>query len=206
MPSEATGRLSGPTILRREKLGSLEQDWLNGEGLVYNYNSGSMIEQTMQNIADAQHCQWCRSYNRSSSISTSRANGSIRLLNLPEWGGALVALPFLYLQHYGDDRMVKKYAPQMFRYVGSVQSKDSCRILKQGLGDWYDYGKGHWQAQNTPMPLVATAHYYEWVKLTQKAAAMSGRTAEANRYAILAFKKSCRLSRRNSCMLKGCIF
>jgi hypothetical protein len=36
------------------------------------------------------------------------------------------------------------------------------------------------------MPLVATAHYYQWVKLTQKAAAMSGKTAEANRYAILA--------------------
>ena len=39
----------------REKLGWLEQDWLNGEGLVYNYDCRSMIEQTMQNIADAQH-------------------------------------------------------------------------------------------------------------------------------------------------------
>ena len=83
--------------------------------------------------------------------------------------------------------MVKKYAPQMFRYVDYLQSKDSCRILKQGLGDWYDYGKGRSGfSQNTPMPLVATAHYYQWVKLTQKAAAMSGKTAEANRYAILA--------------------
>ena len=75
----------------------------------------------------------------------------------------------------------------MFRYVDYLQSKDSCRILKQGLGDWYDYGKGRSGfSQNTPMPLVATAHYYQWVKLTQKAAEMSGKTAEANRYAILA--------------------
>ena len=39
----------------REKLGWLEQDWLNGEALVYNYDAHKMIEQTMQNIVDAQH-------------------------------------------------------------------------------------------------------------------------------------------------------
>lgn len=90
----------------------------------------------------------------------------------------------------------------MFRYVDYLQSKDSCRILKQGLGDWYDYGKGRSGfSQNTPMPLVATAHYYQWVKLTQKAAAMSGKTAEANRYAILA-SEILQAFQRNSCMLR----
>ena len=37
----------------REKLGWLEQDWLNGEGLLANYDCRTMMEQTMQNIADA---------------------------------------------------------------------------------------------------------------------------------------------------------
>lgn len=170
----------------REKLGWLEQDWLNGEGLVYNYDCRSMIEQTMQNIADAQHANGVVPTTAPEYIYF-KGKWLDPFAESPEWGGALVALPFLYLQHYGDDRMVKKYAPQMFRYVDYLQSKDSCRILKQGLGDWYDYGKGRSGfSQNTPMPLVATAHYYQWVKLTQKAAAMSGKTAEANRYAILA--------------------
>ena len=170
----------------REKLGWLEQDWLNGEGLVYNYDCRSMIEQTMQNIADAQHANGAVPTTAPEYIYF-KGKWLDPFAESPEWGGALVALPFLYLQHYGDDRMVKKYAPQMFRYVDYLQSKDSCRILKQGLGDWYDYGKGRSGfSQNTPMPLVATAHYYLWVKLTQKAAAMSGKTAEANRYAILA--------------------
>ena len=170
----------------REKLGWLEQDWLNGEGLVYNYDCRSMIEQTMQNIADAQHANGAVPTTAPEYIYF-KGKWLDPFAESPEWGGALVALPFLYLQHYGDDRMVKKYAPQMFRYVDYLQSKDSCRILKQGLGDWYDYGKGRSGfSQNTPMPLVATAHYYQWVKLTQKAAAMSGKTAEANRYAILA--------------------
>ena len=170
----------------REKLGWLEQDWLNGEGLVYNYDCRSMIEQTLQNIADAQHANGAVPTTAPEYIYF-KGKWLDPFAESPEWGGALVALPFLYLQHYGDDRMVKKYAPQMFRYVDYLQSKDSCRILKQGLGDWYDYGKGRSGfSQNTPMPLVATAHYYQWVKLTQKAAAMSGKTAEANRYAILA--------------------
>ena len=170
----------------REKLGWLEQDWLNGEGLVYNYDCRSMIEQTMQNIADAQHANGAVPTTAPEYIYF-KGKWLDPFAESPEWGGSLVALPFLYLQHYGDDRMVKKYAPQMFRYVDYLQSKDSCRILKQGLGDWYDYGKGRSGfSQNTPMPLVATAHYYQWVKLTQKAAAMSGKTAEANRYAILA--------------------
>lgn len=170
----------------REKLGWLEQDWLNGEGLVYNYDCRSMIEQTMQNIADAQHANGAVPTTAPEYIYF-KGKWLDPFAESPEWGGALVALPFLYQQHYGDDRMVKKYAPQMFRYVDYLQSKDSCRILKQGLGDWYDYGKGRSGfSQNTPMPLVATAHYYQWVKLTQKAAAMSGKTAEANRYAILA--------------------
>lgn len=170
----------------REKLGWLEQDWLNGEGLVYNYDCRSMIEQTLQNIADAQHANGAVPTTAPEYIYF-KGKWLDPFAESPEWGGALVALPFLYQQHYGDDRMVKKYATQMFRYVDYLQSKDSCRILKQGLGDWYDYGKGRSGfSQNTPMPLVATAHYYQWVKLTQKAAAMSGKTAEANRYAILA--------------------
>ena len=169
----------------REKLGWLEQDWLNGEGLVYNYDCRSMIEQTMQDIADAQH--------ENGAVPTTapeyiyfKGKWLDPFAESPEWGGALIALPFLYLDHYGDDTLVKKYTPRMLKYVDYLHSKDSCFILKQGLGDWYDYGKGRSGfSQNTPTPLVATAHYYQWVKLAQRAAAISGRTADANRLAIL---------------------
>lgn len=169
----------------REKLGWLEQDWLNGEGLVYNYDCRSMIEQTMQNIVDAQHPNGAVPTTAPEYIYF-KGKWLDPFAESPEWGGALVALPFLYLEHYGDDSLVKKYALQMIKYVDYLHSKDSCFILKQGLGDWYDYGKGRSGfSQNTPMPLVATAHYYQWVKLAQRAAAVSGRTVDANRLAIL---------------------
>ena len=151
----------------REKLGWLEQDWLNGEGLVSNYDCRAMLEQTMQNIVDAQHDDgsmpeiapeytvftgsWARPFQES-----------------PEWGGALIALPFLYRDFYGDDSIITRYWPQMKRYVDYLATQDSCYILKQGLGDWYDYGPGRAGfSQNTPMPLVSTAHYYWWNHLMQ---------------------------------------
>lgn len=161
----------------REKLGWLEQDWLNGEGLVSNYDCRSMLEQTMQNIVDAQHDDgsmpeiapeytvftgsWARPFQES-----------------PEWGGALIALPFLYRDFYGDDSLINRYRPQMKRYVDYLATQDSCYILKQGLGDWYDYGPGRAGfSQNTPMPLVSTAHYYWWNHLMQEPRADSIKAA-----------------------------
>ena len=147
----------------REKLGWLEETWLNGEALVYNYDARHMIEQTMQNIVDAQHDDgsmpeiapeytqftgtWARPFQES-----------------PEWGGAIIALPMLYWQHYGDLDLADRHYDAMKRYLGYLCTQDSSFILKMGLGDWYDYGPGKAGfAKNTPMPLVSTAHYYQWM-------------------------------------------
>ena len=163
----------------REKLGWLEQDWLNGEALVYNYDAQSMIEQTMQNIVDAQHedgsmpeiapeytqftGSWARPFQES-----------------PEWGGAIIALPMLYWQHYGELSLAREYYEPMKRYIDYLASQDSAYILKMGLGDWYDYGPGRAGfSQNTPMPLVATAHYYQWMCYMYVFAKQLGKRDEA---------------------------
>ena len=147
----------------REKLGWLEQDWLNGEALVYNYNCKTMIAQTMQNIVDAQHedgsmPEIAPEYTRFT------GPWAKPFLESPEWGGAIIALPMLYWQHYGDLSLASQHYDAMKRYVDYLDTQDSCYILKQGLGDWYDYGPGRAGfAKNTPMPLVSTAHYYQWL-------------------------------------------
>ena len=166
----------------REKLGWLEQDWLNGEALVYNYDARSMIEQTMQNIVDAQHedgsmpeiapeytiftGSWAKPFQES-----------------PEWGGAIIALPMLYWLHYGDISLAREYYEPMKRYINYLASQDSAYILKMGLGDWYDYGPGRAGfSQNTPMPLVATAHYYQWMCYMYVLAKQLGHKDEANSF------------------------
>ena len=149
----------------REKLGWLEQDWLNGEGLVSNYDCRTMIEQTMQNIADAQFPNGSLP-EIAPNLCIFEGSWAPPFLESPEWGGAFIALPFLYKDYYGDDSLINRYRSQMKRYVDYLATQDSCYILKQGLGDWYDYGPGRAGfAQNTPMPLVSTAHYYWWNKL-----------------------------------------
>ena len=166
----------------REKLGWLEQTWLNGEALVYNYDAQKMIEQTMQNIVDAQHADgsmpeiapeytqftgsWAKPFQES-----------------PEWGGAIIALPMLCLRHYGNLDLAEHYYDAMKRYIDYLASKDSCYILKQGLGDWYDYGPGRAGfSQNTPMPLVSTAHYYQWMCNMYVIAKLLGKKEDAERF------------------------
>lgn len=149
----------------REKLGWLEQDWLNGPGLMTDFDCRKMIEQEMIVIADAQHADGSMPEIAPEYI---RFEGSWAppFRESPEWGGALVALPFLYKQVYGDDKLVVKYLPQMRRYVDYLANRDSAGILSIGLGDWYDYGP--WRAgfsRNTPLALVSTAHYYLWTRL-----------------------------------------
>ena len=161
----------------REKLGWLEQDWLNGEGLVANYDCRSMIEQTMQQMADAQFPDGALP-EIAPNLCVFEGSWAPPFLESPEWGGAFVALPFLYQEYYGDDKLVNRYQKAMKRYVDYLHTQDSCYILKQGLGDWYDYGPGRAGfAQNTPMPLVSTAHYYYWNKLMQEPRADSIKAA-----------------------------
>lgn len=161
----------------REKLGWLEQDWLNGEGLLANYDCRAMMEQTMQNIADAQYSNGALPEIAPNYV-IFEGSWAPPFLESPEWGGAFIALPFLYQAFYGDDKLITRYRPQMKRYVDYLATQDSCYILRQGLGDWYDYGPGRAGfAQNTPMPLVSTAHYYWWNRLMGEARADSIKAA-----------------------------
>jgi hypothetical protein len=157
----------------REKLGWLEQDWLNAPGLMDNYDCRDMIRHTMQLMADAQHADGSMPEIAPEYI-TFEGSWAPPFQESPEWGGALVALPYYYRQRYGDDSLLRQYMPQIRRYADYLATRDSAYVLRMGLGDWYDYdGTRAGFAKNTPVALVATAHYYLWTKL-------AGRTARAD--------------------------
>lgn len=165
----------------REKLGWLEQDWLNGEALVYNYDARSMIEQTMQNIADAQHADGSMP-EIAPEYTVFTGSWAKPFQESPEWGGAIIALPTLYWLHYGDISLARRHYKAMSRYMEYLHSQDSCYILRMGLGDWYDHGPARAGfSQNTPVPLVATAHYYQWACYMYLIAKYLGRRDEADR-------------------------
>lgn len=165
----------------REKLGWLEQDHLNGPSLLYNYDMAAFIPKVIRDIADTQ---------KPDGMVPTTAPQYVSFGNLfddsPEWGSTLVILPFMYYDYYGDNTLITNYYENMCRYVDYLTSRAEDGIVSHGLGDWYDYGP--WRAgfsKNTPVPLVATAHYIYDLQLMVKAAKMMGKAADATKYETL---------------------
>ena len=74
----------------------------------------------------------------------------------------------------------------MRRYVDYLTGRSKNGIVSHGLGDWYDVVEGKAGfCRNTPIPLVATAHYIYDLQLIQRAARMAGNKADEKKYAAL---------------------
>ncbi|MDR2938069.1 MAG: glycoside hydrolase family 78 protein [Prevotellaceae bacterium] len=170
---------------QREKLGWLEQTHLNGPGLFYNYNLAQFFPKSMQDMADGQY----RTGLVPSTVPqyTDLSVWGEGFVDSPEWGGAAVIVPFMYYQYYGDSTLIVRYFDVMRRYVDYLSRRAEGHILSHGLGDWYDYGDFRaGLSRNTPVSLVATAHYYYLAKLTAQAAAMLGKENYEEKYTTLA--------------------
>lgn len=165
----------------REKLGWLEQDHLCGPSLLYNYDMTRYAPKVIRDITDTQ---------KADGMVPTTAPQYISFGNLfddsPEWGSTLVILPFMYYDQYGDSTLITDNYEPMRRYVDYLTTRADNGIVSHGLGDWYDYGP--WRAgfsKNTPVPLVATAHYIFDLQLLVRAARMTGRTADADKYSAM---------------------
>ena len=170
----------------REKLGWLEQVHLNGPGLLYNYDLTAYAPQIMQNMADAQHSNGAMPTTAPEYV-VFEGPGMDAFAESPEWGGSLVIFPFMYYETYGDDSLIRKYYSNMRRYVDYLKTRADNHILSFGLGDWYDYGDFRAGfSRNTPVPLVATAHYYMTVMYLIEAAKMVGNDFDIRYYSSLA--------------------
>lgn len=169
----------------REKLGWLEQDHLNGPGLFYNYDLTGFGAQLMQDMADAQHPDGAMPTTAPEYVRF-EGPGMDAFAESPEWGDALVIFPFMYADFYGDNALIRKFYPNMRRYVDYLATRADNNILSFGLGDWYDYGNFRAGfSRNTPVPLVATAHYYMAVDYLSKAAKLLGNTFDVDYYTNL---------------------
>ena len=165
----------------REKLGWLEQAHLCGPSLLYNYDMTTLVPKIIRDIVDTQ---------KPNGMVPTTAPQYVSFGNLfddsPEWGSTLIILPFMYYDMYGDSTLITDNYLPMRRYVDYLTTRSSDGIVSHGLGDWYDYGP--WRAgfsRNTPVPLVATAHYIYDLRLVAEAARMTGHEEDAHKYATL---------------------
>ncbi|MBE5817625.1 MAG: hypothetical protein E7312_01050 [Clostridiales bacterium] len=155
----------------------LERRGYTGDGQVtcnaalYALDARAFYEKWLQDIADGQdvlsgHIQYTAPY-----INSGGGPGG--------WGSAIVEVPYQLYKHYGDAEILKKYYPNMRRYINYLESHSEHGLVvrdKEGawcLGDWcgpvilYPDKEilNHRQQVFIPAPMVNT---YFMIKSLQK--------------------------------------
>ena len=145
----------------RSKMGRTDRLWLYGQGLMDNFDVKDMMRQSMINMADAQRADGSMppcvpEFVKMPGISDGTYPES------PEFGGAIVALPYLYAERYGDDTLKNQYQENIKKYVSYLSSRASNNLLTMGIGDFTENADGRLESlKETPATLVSTALYYQ---------------------------------------------
>ncbi|HPR31130.1 MAG TPA: family 78 glycoside hydrolase catalytic domain [Prolixibacteraceae bacterium] len=166
----------------REKLGWLEQVYLMGGSVHYNYDVYHTLCKQIDDMIAAQtpdglvpdiapeytvFWEWFR--------------------DSPEWGSACIQVPYLVYKWYGDTDILERSWNMMERYACYLRDTSVNHIVDHGLGDWFDLGPERpGIAQLTPRSLTGTALYYSDVKLLSEMAAILGKTGEQRMYEVWA--------------------
>lgn len=168
----------------REKLGWLEQTYLMGPSVQYNYAAAPLFRKVIRDMMYAQHADGLVP-----EIAPEFTAFTPPFDESPEWGSASIILPWYNYLWYGDKRSLTEAWPMMEKYMDYLQTKDSAFILKHGLGDWFDIGpKKSGFAQMTKMGVTATATYYYDAVLLSKMAMLLNKPAAKKKYDQLALQ------------------
>jgi hypothetical protein len=166
----------------REKLGWLEVPYLMASSIGFSYDLSSYFSKIVRDMREAQTPDGL--------VPDTAPEYSVHqdgFRDSPEWGSAMVMIPWWLYRKYGDRRVLEESLPAMARYVAYLGSKAQDGIVSYGLGDWYDIGPGEpGPSKLTPPGVTATATYYQDVRILEQASRRLGREEDANRYATLA--------------------
>ena len=166
----------------RERLGWLEQYHLNGPALRYEFDLAQLFTKGMTDMADSQLANGLVP-----DIAPEYTVFSGGFRDSPEWGSAYVIVPWQQYEWTGDRELLRRHYDGMKRYVAYLGSKSKNHIVSHGLGDWYDIGPNPpGYAQLTPIPLTATAFYYQDAWIVARTAALLGFADDAKKYDELA--------------------
>ncbi len=154
----------------REKLGWLEQTYLIGPSMHYNFDIHKLFSKIVDDMIDSQ-----LDNGLVPDIAPEYVPFKDGFRDSPEWGSASVIIPWQIYNWYGDKEVLMKAYPMMKRYMAYLQSKTQDNILDYGLGDWYDLGPKHpGVAQLTPKAVTATSIYYYDLSIVSKVAGLMG--------------------------------
>ena len=107
----------------------------------------------------------------------------------PDWGTAVVQLPWYTYLYFGNEEPLHKYYQEMKQWVDHVESLtlndtlSTKHIVPYGLGDWCP-PEGN-NAIDCPVALSSTAFHYLDASILAKTAAMLGKSDDAGYYSGL---------------------
>ncbi|MEV0823153.1 family 78 glycoside hydrolase catalytic domain [Nonomuraea rubra] len=158
----------------REKLGWLEQAHLLFDVVAYNYDVAAYCRELLTGIAEAQTGDGLVPDTAPEYVVF---DGAFR--DDPNWGGALIRMPWQIYRWYGDTTAMERHYDAMGRYLDYLTGKAEDGLLGHGLGDWF--GLDH----STPVPLVSTWGYWRAAATMAKVAGVLGRDDDAKRHRAL---------------------
>jgi hypothetical protein len=168
----------------REKLGWLEEAYLMGNSLRYNYYIPALLSKITADMRDAQ-----LSNGFVPNIAPEYTIFLEGFRNSTEWGSAAVIVPWDIYQWYGDKRVLTENYSMMKRYLRYLGKQAVRDTLNHGLGDWFDIGpKGVGASQHTPIALTAFALYYHDLKIMSSIARVLGKQKDIDKYDRLSTK------------------
>ena len=107
-------------------------------------------------------------------------SGGTWFLDEPNWGGAVIMIPWNLYQVYGDTKAMRANYDAMVKWLDwEATTKAANNGNIRGLGDWS-------AAQSTTAQAVIDYGYYRGASTMAKIAALLGKTADADTYAQLA--------------------
>ena len=166
----------------REKLGWLEQTYLMGPSIHYNYNIQKFYNKIIDDMIDSQTKEGLVP-----DIAPEYVVFTGGFRDSPEWGSAAVIVPWELYRWYGDKEALEKAYPMIKAYVEYLQGKAKNYMLSHGLGDWFDLGpKNPGSAQLTPKALTATSIFYYDLRIAAKIAGLLGYEEDMEAYTTLA--------------------
>jgi alpha-L-rhamnosidase len=169
----------------REKLGWLEQTYLNADTVYYNEDAVTLYEKMMRDMMDSQLPDGLVPSIAPEYVAFLDADGtSSAFRDSPEWGSAVVLSPWATYRYSGDRRILETGYPAMCRYADYLAARARDGMLDYGLGDWYDIGpKPPGESQLTSRRMTATATYCELLRTLSRIARLLGRPGDARRFA-----------------------
>ncbi|HPN35164.1 MAG TPA: family 78 glycoside hydrolase catalytic domain [bacterium] len=159
---------------RDERLGWMGDAQVIAPTACFNRDMADFFRKWMQDIADCQG-----------------ADGAVRDVNpcldrysvaSPAWGDAVVIIPWVVYQYYGDRRIIEQYYPNMAAWVEYMKNHSQDDLYERdGYGDWVSLTA-------SPKKPIAAAYYYRDVTLMSQMAKIIGKEADVAAYAELARK------------------